>query len=118
MGVLTFETDGANTEGNGTELITGQEQVAVSSLGARGIAITRIAQPAGAAIANDADWELRRNLSLTGQRWANELLDPTNDGGVKFDKPILIRPEGTIGMAWSNQGAAQDNQVTIFYDPL
>ena len=77
----------------------------------------RIAQPAGLAILNDADWQLWIAYAATGMIWSNELLDPVNDGGVKLGPSgITIRPGGVIQMAWLNQAVAQANQVTIYYE--
>ena len=113
MKSMTFLTDAAAVAGFGAELNSGVLQVQFP----RGIRILRVAQPAGAAILNDADWQLWVAYAATGMIWQNELLDPINDGGVKLGPTgITIQPSAIIQMAWLNQAAAQANQVTIFYE--
>ena len=119
MKVVNFITDAVAVAGPGVELLTAQAQIPVSSLGARGIRILKLKQPAGAVLANDADWMLRRNRGLTGDAWLAETLDPVNGGGVDLGpKGITIGPLGTIGFDWFGQGAAQANQLVVFYEPL
>jgi len=113
---VNFITDAAAVAGNGAELLTGQTQIPV---GPRGIRILQLKQPAGAVLANDADWMLRRNRGLTGDAWMAESLDPVNGGGVNLGpRGITIGPLGTIGFDWFGQGAAQANQLQVFYEPL
>lgn len=119
MKTVNFVTNGAAVAGNGAELLTGQQQIPVSSLGARGIRIRMLKQPAGAVLANDADWQLRRNRGLTGDAWFAESLDPANGGGVDLgEKGITIGPLGTIGFDWFGQAAAQVNTIQVYYEPL
>jgi len=119
MKVVNFVTDAAAVAGPGVELLTAQAQIAVSSLGPRGIRILQLKQPAGAVLANDADWMLRRNRGLTGDAWMAESLDPVNGGGIDLrPRGITIGPLGTIGFDWFGQGAAQANQLQVFYEPL
>ena len=113
MRSVSFVTDAAAAAGFGAELNSGVLQVQFP----RPIRILRISQPLGAVLANDADWQLWVDYSATGMIWQNELLDPINDGGVKLGPSgITIRAGGIIQMAWLNQGAAQANQVTLFYE--
>lgn len=113
MKSMSFVSDGAAVAGFGAELNSGVLQVQFP----RAIRILRIAQPLGALLANDADWQLWADYAATGMIWQNEILDPINDGGVKLGPGgITIRPGGIIQMAWLNQLAAQVNQVTIFYE--
>lgn len=113
MRSMSFVTDAAAVLGFGAELNSAVLQVQFP----RGIRILRVSQPVGAVLANDADWQLWTNYAATGMIWQNELLDPVNDGGVKLGPTgITIRPSTIIQMAWLNQGAAQANQVTIFYE--
>jgi hypothetical protein len=119
MKVVNFISDGAAVAGIGAELLTGQNQIPVSSLGERGIRILKLKQPAGAVLANDADWMLRRNRGLTGDAWLAESLDPANGGGMDLGpRGITIGPLGTFGMDWFGQGAAQANQLQVFYESL
>jgi len=112
---VTFVTDAAAVAGFGAELNTGVLQVQYPY----GIRILALKQPAGAVLANDADWQLWVNYAATGQIWNNESLDPVNDGGVKLGPSgITVRPHSIIQMAWLNQGAAQANQVTVYYEPM
>lgn len=113
MKSMSFVTDAAAVAGFGAELNSGVLQVQFP----RGIRILRISQPAGALLANDADWQLWIAYAATGMIWQNELLDPINDGGVKLGPTgITVRPSAIIQMAWLNQLAAQANQVTVFYE--
>lgn len=119
MKVITFQTDAANVAGEGTEVLTGEAQIPISSLSTRGIRILQLKQPAGAVLANDADWQMRRNRGLTGDAWLAESLDPVNGGGVDLrPRGITVGPTGTIGFAWFGQGAAQANQLQVFYESL
>ena len=114
MKVMTFVTDAAAVAGNGAELLSGVLQVQFNSR----IRILAIKQPAGAAILNDADWQLWVNYSATGMIWNAESLDPVNDGGVKLGPTgITIEKGSIIQMFWLNQAVAQANQVTIYYEP-
>ena len=119
MKVVNFRTDAAAVAGPGLEILTVTAQITVSSLGARGIRILKLKQPAGAVLANDADWMLRRNRGLTGDAWLAESLNPVNGGGVDLGpRGIAISPLGTIGFDWFGQTAAQANQLQVFYEPL
>ena len=112
-------TDAAAVAGPGAELLTAQTQIPVSSLGARGIRILMLKQPTGAVLANDGDWMLRRNRGLTGDAWMAEMLNPINGGGVDLrPRGITVGPLGTIGFDWFGQGAAQANQLAVFYEEL
>ena len=113
MKSITFVTDAAAVAGFGAELNSGVLAVHLP-FNAR---ILRITQPAGAVLANDADWTV--NLASTGMTWVAELLDPVNDGGVKLGpNGITVTSGHAIQMAWAGQGAAQANAVTIFYEPF
>lgn len=113
MRVVSFITDAAAVAGFGAELNTGVLQVQFP----RGIRILAIKQPAGAVLANDADWQLWVDYAATGQIWSAESLDPINDGGVKLGPSgITVRPSAIIQFAWLGQGAPQANQVTLFYE--
>ena len=113
MKSISFVTDAAAVAGFGAELNSGVLSVQLPY----NIRILRIAQPAGAVLANDADWTLWVNLASTGMTWVAELLDPINDGGVKLGpKGITVTGGHAIQMAWAGQGAAQANAVTIFYE--
>jgi len=113
MKSLTFITDAAAVAGFGAELNSGVLSVQLPY----NIRILRVAAPAGVAILNDADWALWVNLAATGMIWANELLDPVNDGGVKLGPGgITIAAGHAIQMAWLNQAVAQANAVTLFYE--
>ena len=115
MKVITFVTDAAAVAGFGAELNSGVLQVQFP----RSIRITALKQPAGAALANDADWTLWVNYANTGQSWFAESLNPINGGGVDL-KPrgITIRAGSIIQFAWFGQGAAQANALQVFYDEL
>ncbi len=114
MKVIGFVTDAAAVAGFGLEAITG---VIGAVTFPRAIRIMAIKQPAGAVLANDADWTLWTNYASTGQAWAAEELDPVNDGGVKLGPSgITIAAYTPIQMAWAGQGAAQANQVTLYYE--
>ena len=113
MRVVSFVTDAALVAGFGAELNSGVLQVQFP----RPIRILAIKQPIGAVLANDADWQLWVDYAATGMIWNNESLDPINDGGVKLGPSgITIRAGAIIQMAWLNQGAAQLNQVTAYYE--
>lgn len=115
MKVLSFTTDGAAVAGFGAELNTGVAQVRLPT----GIKILAIKQAPGAVLANDADWQLWVDYAATGLIWVAEALDPAADGGVKLGPSgITIRPGAAIQMAWLNQGAAQVNVVTLYYEPF
>lgn len=115
MKVITFITDAAAVAGTGAELNSGVLQVTFPYR----IRILAIKQPAGAAILNDADWQLWVNLSATGQIWNNESLDPVNDGGVKLGPSgITIEKASIIQMFWLNQAVAQANAVSVYYEPI
>ena len=113
MKVMSFVTDGAAVAGVGAEVNSGALQVTFPRM----IRILAIKQPAGAVLANDADWTLWANYASTGQTWNAEALDPINDGGVKLGPTgITINPLTPIHMAWAGQGAAQVNTVTLYYE--
>ena len=113
MRVVSFITDAAAVAGFGAELNSGVLQVQFP----RTIRILAIKQPAGAALANDADWQLWVNYAATGQIWNAESLDPINDGGVKLGPSgITVAAGGIIQMAWLGQAVAQANQVTVYYE--
>ena len=112
MRVVSFVTDAAAVAGFGAELNSAVLQVQFP----RAIRILALKQPIGAVLANDADWQLWVNYAATGQIWNNESLDPINDGGVKLGPDgITVGAGGIIQMAWLNQGAAQLNQVSVYY---
>ena len=70
-----------------------------------------------AAIANDADWNLWVNNADTGYIWANESLDPVNDGGVKLGPSgITIGANRAIQLNWLNQAVAQANLLEVYYE--
>ena len=113
MRIVSFVTDAAAAAGFGAELNSGVLQVQFP----RGIRILAMKQPAGAVLANDADWQLWVDYAATGMIYTAESLDPVNDGGVKLGPTgITIRPHAIIQVAWLNQGAAQANQITIYYE--
>lgn len=113
MKVISFVTDAAAVAGTGAELNSGSLQVQFP----RGIRILAIKQPAGAVLANDADWTLWVDYASTGMTWPAEALDPINDGGVKLGPSgITVRPGAIIQMFWAGQGAAQANTVTVYYE--
>jgi len=116
--VLNFITDGAATTGTGAEQQSGQGQILVGSLARRGIRILQLKQPAGAVLANDADWNLWVNFKDTGMLFPAESLDPTNDGGVKLGRGLRISPASTIMWLWQGQGAAQANILQMYYEEL
>lgn len=119
MKTINFQTDAAATTGFGAEINSGQTAIVVSSLGATGIRILGLKQPAGAVLANDADWALWRNNSQTSEAWFAESLDPINGGGVDLGpRGIVIGPTGTFSFAWFGQGAAQANRLQVMYEPL
>jgi len=112
---ITFITDAAAVAGFGAELNSGVLAVHLPW----NIRILRIAAPAGVAVLNDADWTLWVNLASTGLTWANEILDPVNDGGVKLGPSgITVTAGHAIQMAWLNQAVAQANAVTLFYERI
>ena len=83
------------------------------------IKILAIKQPAGAALANDANWNLWVNGADTGFIWLNESLDPVNDGGVKLGPSgIKIGPNRAIQMNWLGQAVAQVNVVEVYYERM
>ena len=113
MKVMSFITDAAAVAGTGAELNSGVLQVQFP----RRIRILAIKQPAGAVLANDADWQLWVGYAFTGQAWLAEELDPVNDGGVKLGPTgITIEAGAIIQLFWLGQGAAQANAVTIYYE--
>lgn len=113
MKVMSFITDAAAVAGTGAELNSGVLQVQFP----RKIRILAIKQPAGALLANDADWQLWVNYAFTGQAWLAEELDPVNDGGVKLGPTgITIGAGAIIQLFWLGQVAAQANAVTIYYE--
>ena len=115
MKIISFITDAAAVAGFGAELNSGVLQVSFP----HAIRILAIKQPAGAAIGNDADWQLWVNLAATGQIWNNEALDPVNDGGVKLGPDgITVQPFAIIQMAWLNQAVAQANVVNVYYQRI
>ena len=118
MKVLNFQTDAANTTGTGTEVLSGQGQILVGSLCPRGIRIVQLKQPAGAVLANDADWNLWVNFRDTGMIYPAESLSPVNDGGVKLGNGIKISPASTLMWLWQGQAAAQANILQMYYEEL
>ena len=113
MRSMTFVTDAAAAAGTGAELNSGVLQVTFP----RGIRVLRLVQAAGAVLANDANWTLWVDYASTGMTWVNEVFDPVNDGGVKLGPSgITIRPGAVIQWFWSGQGAAQANQLQVFYE--
>ena len=119
MKVMTFDTDAAAVAGTGAERLSGQGQIPVASLGARGIRILALKQAAGAVLANDADWNLWVNFKDTGMLFTAESLDPVNDGGVKLGpRGITISPKSTMMWLWQAQAAAQANALQIYYEPV
>ncbi len=115
MKVMSFVTDAAAVAGVGAELNSAVLSVSFPYR----IRILAIKQPAGAAVLNDADWQLWVNFAATGQIFTAESLDPVNDGGVKLGPTgITIEAFATIQMFWLNQAVAQANQVTIYYERM
>ena len=113
MRCMTFLTSGAAVAGTGAELNSGVLQVQFP----RGIRVLALKQAAGAVLANDANWTLWIDYASTGMTWVNEMLDPVNDGGVKLGPTgITIRPGAIIQFFWAGQGAAQLNQLQVFYE--
>ena len=113
MKVVSFTTDAAAVAGFGAEINSGVLQVQFP----RAIRILAIKQAAGAALLNDADWQLWVDYAATGMIWVAEALDPVNDGGVKLGPSgITIRAGAIIQMAWLAQAVAQANVVTVYYE--
>jgi hypothetical protein len=109
-----FRTDAAAATGTGIEIKSLQTQVIFS----HGIRILALKQPAGAVLANDADWQLWTDYKDSGYQWSNESLNPVNDGGVKLGPTgITIKPNTPIMFNWLNQGAAQANTLEVYYEP-
>jgi len=116
--VLNFVTDAAAVAGTGAEQNSGETNINIGSLAPRGIRIVQLKQPAGAVLANDADWALWVNFKDTGMLFPAEALDPVNDGGTKLGRGITISPRSSMMWLWSGQGAAQANVLQVFYEPL
>ena len=115
METITFATDAAAVAGVGVEQNSQQQVVRFPYR----IRILKIVQPAGAALLNDADWQLWVNYKYTGQLFLAEILDPVNDGGAKLGpKGITIQAMGAIQMNWLNQAVAQANAVTVFFERM
>lgn len=111
--VKSFQTDAVAVAGPGAELLSGQIMVIFS----RGIRILALKQPAGAALANDADWNLWTDYRDSGFIWAAESLDPVNDGGVKLGPSgITIKPNTPISFMWLGQAVAQANILEVYYE--
>jgi len=111
MPFVTFQTDGANTSGTGTEELTGlsfwQEE--------RGIEILDITQVSSGTVANDADWQLYIDGMATRYKWSAEEIDPTKVGRNRLLEPIRISPRRKIQFMWSGQASAASNNLRIQY---
>ncbi len=109
-----FDTDAAAVAGAGIERLSAQTMLIFS----HGIRILALKQPAGAVLANDADWNLWTDYRDSGFIWSAESLDPVNDGGVKLGPSgITIKPNTPIQFLWQGQAAAQANYVEVYYEP-
>lgn len=113
MKVMSFVTDAAAVAGVGAEVNSGAQQMYFPYR----IRILALKQPAGAAIANDANWNLWVNNADTGYIWLNESLDPVNDGGVKLGPSgITIGANRAIQLNWLGQAVAQANVLEVYYE--
>lgn len=114
MKVMSFVSDGAAVAGVGLEVNSTAAQIYLPYR----IRILALKQPAGAVLANDANWNLWVNNADTGYIWLNESLDPVNDGGVKLGPSgITIGANRAIQFNWAGQGAAQVNVLEVYYEP-
>jgi len=109
---VTFQTDGSNVEGIGTEELTGltflQEE--------KGVAITDITQVSSGTVANDADWQMYVDGIATRYKWSAEEIDPTKVGRNRLLSPIKIHPRAKIQFKWSGQAVATSNNLRIQYE--
>lgn len=113
MLVKSFQTDAAAVAGMGADV---NSALLFVSFPYR-IRIIALKQPAGAVLANDADWGLWVDFKDTGFLWMAESLDPVNDGGVKLGPSgITISANKVIQFPWQGQGAAQANIVEVYYE--
>lgn len=111
--MVTFDTDAAAVAGVGIETLS-TETFFISP----GMAIVDIFQTPGAALANDADWQLYVDGLPTRYTWTAEELDPVAMASSKgrLPSPIRISPGRLVQMRWAAQGAAQANRVKLMYE--
>lgn len=114
MRQLTFETDGAATEGTGTEKLT---ELKFAQFG-HGIAVVDLFQTSCGTPNNDADWDLYIDGKLTEYSWTAEELDPASVGRVKPTSPIRISPGRKIQFKWSGQAVAAANKLKVYFEPI
>jgi len=115
MLVKSFQTDAAAVAGMGADINSALVFVSFPYP----IRILALKQPAGAVLANDANWGIWVDYRDTGFMWLNESLDPVNDGGVKLGpKGITIGANKVIQFPWAGQGAAQANVLEVYYDRM
>lgn len=105
---ITFETDGANTEGFGAEELSEQGFFMAPT----DIVVEDIFQTTGVAAANDAGWQLYVDGIATRYTFSAAELNPANVGRPRWN--IGIRKGRMIQMYW-DQAVAQDNAVKILY---
>lgn len=110
--MVTFQTDGANTSGIGTEELTSLTFIQEE----KGIAITDLTQVSTGTVANDADWQLFVDGVATRYKWTAEEIDPTTVGRNRLLSPITIHPRAKVQMKWSGQAAAASNNLRIQYE--
>lgn len=113
MLVKSFQTDAAAVAGWGTDVNSGLNFMQFPYR----IRILAMKQPAGAVLANDANWGIWVDTKDTGFLWLNESLDPVNDGGVKLGPSgITIGAGKVIQFPWAGQTAAQANVLEVYYE--
>ena len=115
--MVTFDTDATATSGKGVETLSEETFMLIAG---KGIGITDVFQTPGAALANDADWQLYIDGMPTRYLWTAEELDPTAFGSAKgrLPTPIMVTPGRMLQMRWSGQVAAQANRLKILYEQM
>ena len=115
MEIKSFQTDAAAVAGAGQDILSGLNFISFPYK----VRILGLKQPAGAVLANDADWNPWVQFKDTGYLFAAESLDPVNDGGVKLGpKGITIGANRVIQFFWQGQGAAQANILEVYFERM
>lgn len=110
--IVNFQTDAAAAAGFGTDTLTTLAFLREE----RGVAIVDLTQVAGAAVANDAHWQLFIDGMATRYDFDNLQIDPASVGRNRLLSPITIGPRKLIQWWWHTQGAAQANVLQMQYN--